>query len=61
MYTKQVRYQLRKINADKRPRIKGRFIKKGEQNMDSPTLVRTSSESQLCSSNSEEGEEDSST
>lgn len=61
MYTKQVRYQLRKINADKRPRIKGRFIKKGEQNMDSPALVRTSSESQLCSSNSEEGEEDSST
>ena len=28
MYTKLIRYRLRKINADKRPRIKGRFIKK---------------------------------
>ena len=31
MYTKLVRYQLRKINADRRPRVKGRFIKKEEQ------------------------------
>ncbi len=31
MFTKLVRYQLRKINADRRPRVKGRFIKKEEQ------------------------------
>lgn len=33
MYTKMVRYQLRKINADKRPRIKGRFVKKTEEEL----------------------------
>lgn len=29
-YNKTIRYQLRKINADNRPRIKGRFVKKDE-------------------------------
>lgn len=29
-FTKKVRYQMRKQNADKRPRIKGRFIKSSE-------------------------------
>lgn len=29
-FTKVIRYQMRKINAERRPRVKGRFVKRGE-------------------------------
>eukprot|EP00898_Chlorokybus_atmophyticus_P003525 jgi/Chlat1/4173/Chrsp27S04235 len=28
-FTKQIRYEVRKLNAERRPRIKGRFVKRG--------------------------------
>ncbi|KAI3452504.1 hypothetical protein Pfo_009168 [Paulownia fortunei] len=28
LYSKQIRYQVRKLNAEKRPRLKGRFVKR---------------------------------
>lgn len=30
LFSKTIRYEMRKINAEKRPRIKGRFVKKNE-------------------------------
>lgn len=30
LYSKTIRYEMRKINAEKRPRIKGRFVKRNE-------------------------------
>lgn len=30
LYSKTIRYTMRKINAEKRPRVKGRFVKKNE-------------------------------
>ncbi len=30
VHTKRIRYQMRKLNADRRPRIKGRFVKREE-------------------------------
>lgn len=30
VHHKRIRYQMRKLNADKRPRVKGRFIKREE-------------------------------
>mmetsp|Transcript_34048 Transcript_34048/g.101278 ORF Transcript_34048/g.101278 Transcript_34048/m.101278 type:complete len:255 (-) Transcript_34048:1286-2050(-) len=35
-----IRYKLRKINADARPRIKGRFVKKSESTTDFAMVVR---------------------
>lgn len=31
LYSKTIRYTMRKINAEKRPRVKGRFVKKNER------------------------------
>lgn len=30
VHTKKIRYQMRKLNADRRPRVKGRFVKREE-------------------------------
>ena len=30
VHTKRIRYQMRKLNADRRPRVKGRFVKREE-------------------------------
>ncbi|CBI15893.3 unnamed protein product, partial [Vitis vinifera] len=33
LFSKKIRYQVRKLNADKRPRLKGRFVKRVPEKM----------------------------
>lgn len=36
LFSKKIRYEVRKLNAEKRPRLKGRFIKRTSSSFSTP-------------------------